>query len=902
MSSPSPCPCPCPCPCPSPSPSPSSETEARLAALERENAKLRKINSVLMERVERSMDFQGNAFSLFQTAIVLESKVRERTMALESALHELERSNAALTAAMGREEMAKARLSEAIEAISEGFMLTDSADQLVLFNSKYRELWPSGRETLQPGLSFGQMIHNAIYNGQVIDPDGNPAAWLERRMASHLNPGEPFVLQFAGGIWVQVSERRTADGGVVGIYTDITEVKASERRLRERELAQKSQLLQATLDSLSQGVSVFDASMRLVAWNARFAQLLGLPPDLPRPGAPLADFLVSDAVRTQFPKDASQDFADSAGSAHLTFEYGRLAEDSATGPQVLEVRRHGMPDGGFVTTYSDITERKRSEQALRDSEFRYRLITDAMPALIAYVDKEERYRFVNKAFENWFGRPRGSFQGLDLPAVLGQELYEKRRHFVALALSGRECSFEMAMTTGADQSRHTMATYVPHFSAEGEVQGFFALIQDITERKLAADALRDAMEGLERRVEERTRELRGANDALNQAKGEAEQANLSKTKFLAAASHDLLQPLNAARVFASALGERRLAPRNRSLAENTLAALDSVDEILNALLDISKLDAGVFHAEVVDFSIAALMGAMKSEHEIQARNAGLTFRVHPCDIVVRSDHRLLGRILRNFIANAIRYTDKGGILVGCRRQGEHLLLGVWDSGIGIPADKQTEIFEEFRRLDHGGREKGVGLGLAIVQRIARKLDLEVVLTSRPGRGSLFGVKVPLGDPAAAAERQSLPSRQPANSLVGTLVLTIDNDRSILAGMTALLEGWSCRTLPAASEEDAVLLLTQQNLRPDMIIADYHLDRGKTGLAAIAHVQSLWAEAGTPPIPALVVTADHTPEVLGDVKAAGYHLLNKPIKPARLRSLMAHLLGQLRKEAEAEKGE
>ena len=843
--------------------------EERLAQLEREAAKLRKINRVLMERVERSMDFQGNAFSLFQTAIVLESKVRERTQALELALREIENSNSALSLAKEQEETAKRRLSEAIEAISEGFILCDAHDRVVLFNSKYQEMWPQA-ERIEPGQTFAELLTRAAETGTVVEAQDTPEQWIRRRLDSHRRPGEPFVVQLANGHWMQISERPTADGGVVGVYTDITEIKVSEARRRERELAEKSVLLQATLDNLSQGVCVFDSALRLAAWNQRFVELLDLPAELVGQDTPLASFLALDVMRPQF-----------EGGAPPT--HPLLMEQETPAGRVLEIRRGPMPDGGFVTTYSDITQRKRSEEALRDSERRIRLVTDAMPALIAYVDEERRYRFTNKAYEDWFRRPRSEIDGHLMENVLGLALYNKRSHYVDLALAGQGSTFEMSFPVAGRNVEFALATYVPHLAPTGEVLGFFALIQDVTREHHAAAALREAKETLEQRVEERTMELRQANAALALAKSEAEQANLSKTKFLAAASHDLLQPLNAARVFAAALSERRMSPKNRSLAENALAALEAVDELLNALLDISKLDAGVLNPAITDFAIGPLLATMEAEHSLQARTKGLGLRARVGQHFVRSDPKLLGRILRNFIANAIRYTDHGRILVGCRRQGDSLLIGVWDTGIGIPADKFEEIFEEFRRLNSDGREKGAGLGLAIVRRIARKLDHELVLRSGP-QGSMFGVVVPLGD-GTAVPKVAPPIALPANAVAQAVVLVIDNEPSVLSAMTALLEGWQCTVIPCASAAEAVARLALGRQKPHLLIADYHLDHGEIGLDAIESVQQ---ELETR-IPALVVTADHTEAVQAEVRQRGYHLLNKPVKPARLRSLMAHLL-------------
>ncbi|SIS75446.1 hybrid sensor histidine kinase/response regulator [Insolitispirillum peregrinum] len=873
---------------PAPSSPPLPETaDQTIARLERENAKLRKINKVLMNRVERSMDFQGNAFSLFQTAIVLESKVRERTGELQQALADLEATNHALHLAKEEEEQAKKLLSEAIESINEGFVLCDAHDRLALTNSKYRELLPGMEQWMVPGTPFVELVRRAMRAGIIADPDNGPESWLQRRMASHSLPGEPFVIQFRNGQWVQVSERRTRDGGIVSLYTDITEIKLSERRRRERELAQKSILLQATLDNLSQGVAVFDSTNRLVTWNQPFLHMLGVPGTLAWAGTSLRQFLILAAMQAQFR-------VDSLGTLRLQDDDHRplgapaCLEYTTGDGRILEIRRNHMPDGGFITTYTDITERKQSEEALRDSERRMRLVTDAIPALIAYVDKECIYRFTNRVYEEWFRRPLDEINGRPMRDVLGAELYDLRANYVELALAGEGSVFEMTMPMGQAGVQYALATYVPHIAADGSVPGFFALIQDITERRKADEQLREAKESLERRVEERTAELSTANLELAAAKGEADLANVSKTRFLAAASHDLLQPLNAARVFIAALSERRLAPRNASLVKSSLAALDSVDELLTALLDISKLDAGVLTVEEKDFGLASLMDSMINEHLMLARSRGLDLRSVPCSLTVHSDPRLLARILRNFISNALRYTQSGRIVVGCRRLGNTVMLGVWDTGHGIAEDKLDEIFEEFRRLNTPSdrAEKGMGLGLAIVKRIARMLGHPLVVKSTPGKGSLFGIVLPTTHATPLPPPPPVPACGQNASLQGARILVVENEIAIQDAMRALLEGWGCTVLAALCEADAVAVVRLHGT-PDAILADYHLDDDAVGLDAIVAVQ----QACDHPIPAVVITANHSPDLLAEIREVGYHLLNKPLRPARLRSLLAHMLGQ-----------
>ncbi|MGB1026937.1 MAG: NahK/ErcS family hybrid sensor histidine kinase/response regulator, partial [Rhodospirillaceae bacterium] len=526
-----------------------------------------------------------------------------------------------------------------------------------------------------------------------------------------------------------------------------------------------------------------------------------------------------------------------------------------------------------------------------DSEQRLRLITDAMPALIAYVDRERRYRFTNRAYEDWFGRPRSEINGKTMAEALAPDLYEKRRAFVDLALRGEFVTFEMRLPTGKSSIEYAHATYVPHFDEDGRVLGFFALIQDATERKRAARNLQEAKENLERRVEERTAALLDLNEALRRAKGEAENANLSKTKFLAAASHDLLQPLNAARVFAGALAERDLPDKEQRILGHLTTSLEAVDDLLSSLLEISRLEAGVLHPEFRDFAVGPLLQSLAAEHAPLAISKGLRFKVFSPPVYSHSDPKLVGRVLRNFLSNALRYTDQGGILLGCRRQKDSLIIGVWDTGQGIPEDKLTEIFEEFRRLkaDRGGMtDNGVGLGLAIVERIAQGLDQDLKVRSKLGKGSFFGLRLPIIDSPDIPEPSPQPAPPRSSAVQGSNILVLDNETTIVAGMRVLLEGWGCQVVTATSLQAIEIYCKNTATPPDLVIADYHLDEGQIGLQALEILETRWG-AGT--VPSLIVTADHTPEVAQDVAARGAELMTKPVRPARLRAMLAHLLAK-----------
>jgi len=735
----------------------------RIAALEAEIGKLKRINAALMDRVERSTDLQGNAFSLFETAISLEGKVRERTLDLERALDALASSNAALATAKEAADDAQRRLRDAIESINEGFAIFDADDRLVLCNRTYLGLWPNIADRIVPGMGFDEIARLIGQDGTTLGALVAPDRWVSERVAQHRVAEGGHVHALADGRWIQINELRTSEGGIVGVYTDITQVKADDARERTLELAEKTAILQATLDNIRLGVCVYDADRKLIAWNGPLLATIGLPAD----GMPLVmthDGLVATCERINGPMQADRplDWLP-PGSADM------VTQRRHTDGRTVEVRRSSMSGGGMVMSFEDITERLRAAEVLREA---------------------------NESLER-----RVLQRTADIAAVNAR------------------------------------------------------LQREVAEREAAEAAMRSA-------------------------KTAAEEANLSKTRFLAAASHDLLQPLNAARLFVAALGDRRLALPTRALVRQTGSALDSVEDLLEALLEISRLDAGSIVAEPVDLALDELLESMRAEFAPIARARGLSFRIEPSGHWVRSDSRLLRRMLQNLISNALRYTTQGGVEVTCVTAGRDLTIQVADTGIGIAAVDHQRIFEEFQRVGETGRDRGIGLGLAIVQRASKMLDHPVSLDSAPGRGSRFGVTVPLATARDARRQLATPVRR--GQLAGRRVLVIDNDQSILDGMEAMLEGWGCEVRSATDAASAMAALGGD--RPDVIVADYHLDNGATGDAAIADART---HCGVE-VPAVVITADRTPELRETLSARGLHLLTKPVKPAQLRALLTRL--------------
>jgi Na+/proline symporter/CheY-like chemotaxis protein len=411
--------------------------------------------------------------------------------------------------------------------------------------------------------------------------------------------------------------------------------------------------------------------------------------------------------------------------------------------------------------------------------------------------------------------------------------------------------------------------------------GLVITFTDVTPSFEAAEALERANATLEKRVRDRTEELTRLNSELALAKSAAEDANISKTRFLAAASHDILQPLNAARLYVTSLVERKSVGDDSRLVENIDDSLEAIEEILSALLDISRLDAGAMTPSISSFKMADLMRSLEIEFAPIARAKGLELDFVPCSLPVESDRSLLRRLLQNFISNAIKYTPQGRVLVGCRRRGETLQIGVYDTGVGIPPLKRGEIFKEFHRLEQGARiARGLGLGLSIVERLARVLNHRISIDSNPGGGSVFSVTVPTAQAinhTAAVTAATPLSRTP---IAGARIVCIENDLTILDGMKTLLTAWGAEVIAVTDPETAMEAVEAAASPVTGLLVDYHLDRGN-GVAAIRDIRRRFGEN----LPAILITADRSPHVRAAAREEKIAVLNKPVKPASLRALL-----------------
>ena len=574
------------------------------------------------------------------------------------------------------------------------------------------------------------------------------AQLLERE----LQPNAP-----ADRAWVQFTERLLAAAiGAASARIVLTSVlRGSGMELGEvvavldqagQELRFNREILSTTLENISAGVSVVDPDMRLVAWNRRYQQMFGYPDGMLYVGRPVADLIRYNAERGELGEGDVDAQIDKrirymrAGSPHI---FERVRADG----QVIEMRGQPLPGGGYVTSYNDITDFKRAEALLLETN-----------------------------------------------------------------------------------------------------------------------------ETLEQRVAERSEA--------------AEHAQQSRTRFLAAISHDVLQPLNAARLFVSALrdsehGNDAQAQERKHLSERVDASLRAAEELLDGLLDVSRVDAGGLRRQISYFDVGELLRELAAQYAPVAAGRGLQLRVHARTVPVRSDRRLLRRVLQNFLANALRYTREGRIVIGMRVRGDHVALQVWDTGPGIPENHMRQIYDEFHRyqqpFDWG--ERGLGLGLSICQRISRLLQHELDARSTVDHGSMFSIVVPRGSQLSERRASTRRGTLASDSLAGLRVLCVDNDREIIDGMQALLGRWQVEVITATTVDEALLKIAEG---PSVMLVDYHLHDRLDGLATLDALRA----ASPGPIAGALLTADGRDELKREARERGYRLLTKPVKPASLRAFLA----------------
>ena len=650
---------------------------------------------------------------------------------------------------------------------------------------------------------------------------------------------------------------------------------------RETEAARSN--LANAIETVQEGFALFNANEELVMCNSRFGMHM---PDIRSaliPGLTFTQYvdLVSRSnylslPETETPQDWSQRRMARHSDEHVIFNV------RMTWNRWVQVSEHRTPDGGTVILQTDVTDIMRIERQERD-----RILDDQarlIRATLEHIDQglcifDSKLRLVgwNKRASELLAMPAARFQ-------MGAQFATLFNRFRA------DVTFDDAMSAEDIESWVNSAGDRPPLSFEihrGRShilsvfaqampdRGFVISFTDVTAERQAAQAIIEAKEQLEQRVADRTEELA---EALK----DAERANATKSRFVAAASHDLLQPLSAAKLYVATLGSNADSETARSVAAKAGSALGSVEHILEALLDISKLDSGQASVHVSAVPLGPMLSQLSDAFGPAAQAKGLDLRILPSAALVQSDSTYLRRILQNLISNAIRYTDEGRVLIGTRHRGDHLEIQVWDTGPGIPEAARDTIFQEFQRLEAAASAaEGMGLGLAIVERACTLLDHPLTLHSQDGRGSVFSVQVPLAQPTRqVAPGPETHTRTGERDLQSLIALVIENENSMRAALTLMLETWGMQVLDFNNHEEASALLREIGVAPDVIIADYQLDENRLGTDAASHINT---EFG--PLPVCIISADRSIELAETCTNRGFALIHKPIDTNKLLTFL-----------------
>lgn len=673
----------------------------------------------------------------------------------------------------------------------------------------------------------------------------------------------------------QVRERTQDLGRALDLLND------SNARLAEatREAETARQNLSNAIETVQEGFALFDREDQLVMCNSRFAMHM---PDVHaqlHPGLGFPDYvaMVSRSPHLALEGEDGADWAQGRMRRHK--DQHVIFNVRLGGDHWVQVSEHRTADGGTVILQTDVTdiilaERHERGKLLDDQARVIRATLDHINQGVGIFDAEARLVGWNQRLGSLLSLPMGRLRiGASFEAVFAR-LPMQFEGMTQAALTGWVTAtsrppLEFAVRRGEELILDVFAQGMP----DG---GFVLSFTDVTAERAALQALSRANETLEARVMDRTLEL---EDAL----AHAERANASRSRFVAAASHDLLQPLSAAKLFISSIGGEGLEPGAQMALEKAQNALMSVEGLLDALLDISKLESGKAAVSVGAVSLGRLLKTLAEEFAPMAAAKGLNLTVVPCSATVESDPAYLRRILQNLIGNAIRYTDKGRVLVGARRRGGVVRLEIRDTGPGIPEDAQNDIFKEFHRLNaRASASEGMGLGLAIVERACALLGHPLGLTSEVGRGTCFMVQVPLSE-AGLPVQVVTPERRRGPVAADKIAFLVENDAELRRALGLLLEKWGMTVLEAASGEEALALIDEIGILPDIFIVDHQLGDGMTGVEALAALR-----AAHGPVPSRLITADRGGALQDLAAKAGIDILYKPIDPRALEAVVAQL--------------
>lgn len=705
---------------------------------------------------------------------------------------------------------------------------------------------------------------------------------LMRRVEQTTNDGGVAYAHFERAVMLedQITDRTRDLERALNLLNDSNAQLATAIRRAERA---QSDLANA-IETLQEGFALFDRDGHLVMNNSRFGMYM---PDLVarlRPGLDFESYVrhASESRFLELP-DAQTSYEWAARRLQLHQEKHVMFNLNLTGDCWVQVSEHRTRDGQTVILQTDITdiirlERRERGKMLDDQAQLVRATLEHIDQGVCIFDRTGQLRGWNQNAGEMLSIPLSHFRvGIQFDVILRRIGSDFQIEGILtpddiaswVASTDRRAPLRFHMRSGGRKTLEVFARQMPD-------QGFVISFSDVTAERAAARALAHANERLEQRVLERTLEL---EDAL----GDAERANASKSRFVAAASHDLRQPLSAARLYLASIHEELTSDDHRALMDKAQRALTSVEDIIDALLDISRLESGHVEVDVTQVPLGRILDQLHDEFAPHAALKGLGLRFVPCGAIVETDASYIRRVLQNLIANAIRYTTSGKILVGARRRGRTLRLEVRDTGPGIAPADQDKIFQEFHRLDaHVSAAEGMGLGLAIVDRACALLGHPLELRSDLGCGSVFTVTVPLLHSERASGRHDQPGRPSGRpALDRQIVLLVENDPDLRQAITLLLHGWGADVIDAPDLSAAMAQLDDLDIRPDAMLVDYELDDGVTGPDVIAQITARFG-----PVPARIITGHLSETVRAHCRASGLEVMTKPLDPALLEQFLA----------------
>ncbi|MEQ8357705.1 MAG: PAS-domain containing protein [Kiloniellaceae bacterium] len=747
-------------------------------------------------------------------------------------------------------------LFEAVENMTDGFVWFDTDGRLVLCNQQYRDLYPKLAAEFKPGAHYSDLMKLAFARDQLTVMAADEVMVRTLQDPDVVKEFPTFRAKTSEGRWIEARNHALQSGGFIGIRFDVTERVAAEEALRDSE--------QRFKDFAQSGPGGFwEMDERL-----RFSLFLDVQTESRRRSS-MAEKAIGLSIWEFFEAETEADPAWCGLRQHLD-ERRRITDlrtvyiDEAGERSFWRI--NGKPNydrAGRFAGYRGVAENETAEvDARKRAEAAEERLTDAIDCVsggFAIYDSENRLVLCNEGYH-------GGLEG-------GANHIKPGMTFEEIVRISAERNFVVGLDGSATKEAWVQSRLAAHRSASGdfEITWFDGRSYILTERRMHDGGTTSVCTDI---------------TELKRARELAEQANRAKTRFLAAASHDLRQPLHAIELFMGALEATVEGEEAKSIVADLREASNAAGRLLNALLDVSELESGRLEGRFTEFPVQQLLDRLVRVYCPQARERGLILKIVPSSQVIYSDPNLLERIVGNLLSNAVRYTPDGRVLVGCRKRGSKLRIEVWDTGLGIPEAEQGHIFEEFHQLDNQARERqrGLGLGLSIVRRLANVLGHEVSLRSVPGQGSVFAVEIDLIDKQAEVARKD---REPCGVKLkaDSTVLVIDDDRQVRKSMVRALKSWGCRVQAASDYDEAVEIVAAAAAEIDLIITDYRLPGAYSGVAAAGQLRVLCGRS----VPALIVTADQGEAETLEIADHGFPSLRKPVDPEAFRTAVAGLL-------------